>query len=131
MDNFRSNLVLATVLETVEFTTINQYPLLCTEQRTASIYKPAPYIAVPAKGSEALKSTLGPGESSFVATLIVTVTEAGNILSELEPYFNPAHCPPYTIHHTTTSTEFEAFASASYKGRRIYPYTTSPHCPRR
>ncbi|KFY45344.1 hypothetical protein V495_03035 [Pseudogymnoascus sp. VKM F-4514 (FW-929)] len=110
---------------------INQYPLLCTEQRTPSIYEPAPYIAVPAKGSEALKSTLGPGESGFVATHIVTVTEAGNILSELEPYFNPANCPPYTNHHTTTNSEFEAFASASYKGRRIYINTTSLHCPRR
>lgn len=43
---------------------------------------------MPAKGSEALKSTLGPGESSFVATHIVTVTEAGNILSEL---YVPVH----------------------------------------
>lgn len=37
---------------------------------------------MPAKGSEALKTTLEPGESGFVATHIVTVIEAGDILSE-------------------------------------------------
>ncbi|KFY52561.1 hypothetical protein V496_08360 [Pseudogymnoascus sp. VKM F-4515 (FW-2607)] len=46
------------------------------------IHDPAPYIAVPAKGSEALKTTLEPGESGFVATHIVTVIEAENILSD-------------------------------------------------
>ncbi|KFY00443.1 hypothetical protein V490_01352 [Pseudogymnoascus sp. VKM F-3557] len=125
MDNVRrTSLVLENNLHRVPFQIIDR-------TGNGRIHDPAPYIAVPAKGSEALKSTLGPGESSFVATHILTVTEAGNILSELEPYFNPANCPPYTNHHTTTNSELEAFASASYKGRRIYINTTSLHCSRR